>query len=378
MRLVLSSVALVLGLCGHANAQTYNFRPVNSLINGFVGSDPSDLLTGASLIVMKNGQIIHQASYGDYSGTQPRVSIASASKWLSALVVQRLVESGRMRWSDTVEDYFGSDYPGATAEKGSITLGQLFSHTSGISVPPAECMGVQYRNTALDSCAKSILGAALGWPPGTYFAYSGNSIQVAGAMAQRATGMSWSQLVQAELTGPLAMTRTDFGTNNNGTPFLNPIIAGGARSTSKDYANVVKMILQKGRFNGTRYLSAESIAEMQADHTGGVPSDPDAVPFPGSYGYGYGEWRNKIDCSTGVAVQVSSSGAFATSPWVDYKNGVAAVFLAYKQDADPSVQSKISEVWNAVSKVVGNVPPDCAGTAHSKPGATRHLNGSGE
>lgn len=370
MRCVLPSIALVLGLSGQAYAQTYNFRPVNALINSFVGTDPGDLLTGASLIVIQNGQTIFQASYGDYKGTQPKVSIASASKWLSALVIERLVESGRMHWTDTVAGYFGTDYPGATAEKGSITLGQLFSHTSGISVTPAACLGVKYKNTALDACAKSILGMALSWSPGTHFAYGGNSIQVAGAMAQRATGMSWDQLVQAELTGPLSMTRTDFGTNSNGTPFLNPIIAGGARSTSKDYANVVQMVLQRGRFNGARYLSPESIAEMQLDQTHGVPTDADANPYPEAYGYGYGQWRHKIDCSTGLAVEVSSTGAFGTSPWVDYSNGIAAVFLAYKQDADPSLQTKISQVWDAVSDVVGVVPPDCGGAHRSKIGAT--------
>jgi CubicO group peptidase (beta-lactamase class C family) len=380
MRCVLSSIALILGLSGQAQAQaqTYNFRPVNALINSFVGTGPRDLLTGASLVVIQNGQTIYQQSYGDYVGTQPKVSIASASKWLSAFVLERLVESGKMHWTDTVADYYGSDYPGATAQKGSITLGQLFSHTSGISVPPATCLGVQYKNIALDACAKSILGQALSWAPGTYFAYGENSMQVAGAMAERATGLSWDQLVQTELTGPLSMTRTNFGTNNNGTAFLNPIIAGGARSTSKDYANVVQMVLQKGMFNGTQYLSPESIAEMQEDQTHGVPIDPDADPYPDSYGYGYGEWRDKIDCATGVTVEVSSTGVFATSPWVDYDNGIAAVFLAYQQDADPSLRDKLSQVWNAVSGVVGSVPPDCSTAHRSNTGHTPRSVSSGQ
>jgi CubicO group peptidase (beta-lactamase class C family) len=176
-------------------------------------------------------------------------------------------------------------------------------------------------------------------------------------MAQRATGMSWAHRVQAELTSPLAMTRTDYGMNNHGTPFLNPIIAGGARSTSKDHENVVKMIQQKGRFNGTRFLNPETIAEMQLDQTNGVPTDPVANPFQESYGYGYGEWRQKINCSTGVAVVVSSAGAFATLPWVDYSTGIAAVFLAYEQNPDPSLQTKLSQVLEAVSDVMGTVPP---------------------
>ena len=369
MRRLLSSLALVLGFCGHASAQPYNFQPVRTLINGIVGTAPGALLPGASLVVIQNGRTIFQESFGDYVGTQPKVSIASASKLLSALVLQRLVESGRMQWTDTVADYFGTDYPGADEEKGRITLGQLFSHTSGISAAPAACLGVDYRNRSLDACALSILGTALSSPPGTFFAYGGNSMQVAGAMAQRASGMSWDQLLRSELTGPLSMTRTDYGTNNKGLPYSNPIIASGARSASKDYANVVKMILQRGRFNGTQYLSAQSIADMQLDQTHGAPFDPEANPYPDSYGYGYGQWRHKVNCSSGVAVEISSSGAFGTSPWVDYRNGVAAVFLAYKQDADPSLQDKVTQVWNTVSSVVGVVPPDCTSAQHSDTGS---------
>jgi CubicO group peptidase (beta-lactamase class C family) len=358
---VLATIAWVLGLSGQAWAQPYNFQPVSTFISSFVGAQPDALLSGASLVVTQNGRTIFQESYGDYVGSQPKVAVASASKLLSALIIQRLVESGTMRWTDTVADYFGSDYPGASDEKGRITLGQLFSHTSGIGAAPATCLEFEYRNRSLDWCAKSILGLALSWPPGTFFAYGGNSMQVAGAMAQRATGMSWDQLLRSELTGPLSMTRTDYGTNNRGVPYANPIIASGARSTSKDFANVVRMILQRGRFNGAQYLGPQSVAEMQLDQTQGAPFDAEASPHPEAYGYGYGVWRHKIDCATGRAVEVSSSGAFGTSPWVDYGNGIAAVFLAYKQAADPGLQSKVTEVWDLVSGVVGAVPPDCTG-----------------
>lgn len=127
---------------------------------------------------------------------------------------------------------------------------------------------------------------------------------------------------------------------------------------------MVRMVLQRGRFNGSQYLSAQGIAEMQMDLTHGALFDPDASPHPDAYGYGYGQWRHKVDCSTGKAVEVSSSGAFGTSPWVDYDNGVAAVFLAYQQDADPRLQDKVMQVWDRVSSVVGVVPPDCARVPH--------------
>lgn len=361
MRRLLPVLALLTVLPGLSQAQPYDFRPVSQHINTFVGADAEDLLEGASMIVIQNGQAIYKKSFGSYERIAPQVPIASASKWLSALVLQRLVEAGKMRWTDTISDYYGTDYPNATPMKGRITLGQMFSHTAGMSVEVPTCLTPLYKDMALDDCAKTILSKQLSWQPGTQFAYGEGSMQVAGAMAQRATGMTWAQLVAAELTGPLALGRTDFGLNKNGTPFANPIIAGGARSTMMDYANVVQMVLQKGMFRGKQYLSPESIAEMQLDQTLGAPAIPDADPYPEAFGYGYGEWRNAVDCN-GVAIEISSTGIFGTSPWVNYQHGIAAVFFAYRQLPGGSVmRDNITQLWGLVADAIG-APPTCPGS----------------
>lgn len=361
MRLTLPVIASLFCAVAPAQAQTYDFRPVTQHINSFVGADPEDLLDGASMIVIQNGRAIYKKSFGNYERIAPQVPIASASKWLSALVLQRLVEAGKMRWTDTVSDYFGTDYPNATPMKGGITLGQMFSHTSGMSVDVPTCLTPVYKDMALDDCAKTILSKQLSWRPGTVFAYGEGSMQVAGAMAERATGKTWAQLVESELTGPLALGRTDYGLNKNGTPFANPIIAGGARSTMMDYANVVQMVLQRGVFKGKQYLSPESIAEMQLDQTLGVPVNPDADPYPEAFGYGYGEWRNAIDCN-GMAIEISSTGIFGTSPWVNYQHGIAAVFFAYRQFPGGNVmRDNISQLWGLVADAIG-APATCPGT----------------
>lgn len=358
MRRVLPFLALVLGLSGPAFAQTYNFKPVTTHINGFVGADPEDLLAGAQMIVIKDGVAIYKKSFGDYVGIQPRVAIASGSKWLSALVLQRLVQSGKMRWNDTVQDYFGTNYPNATPAKNKITLGQLFTHTSGMDVEANTCLQPELKNMELDDCAKAILAKPLSWAPGTLFAYGENSMQVAGAMAERATGKRWSQLVVSELTGPLKMTRTDFGVNDQGVAFTNPTVAGGARSTLMDYAKVVQMVLQRGTLNGVAYLTPESIANMQRDQTKGVPANPDADPYPEAFGYGFGEWRNLVDCN-GKAIEVSATGIYGTSGWVNYQHGIAAVFLSYRQfPGGDMLRDKISQLWGLVRDVI-DAPPQC-------------------
>ena len=334
-----------------------DFRPVTTYVDGFVGPSGDDLLTGASLIVIQDGRPIYRRDFGSYVGIAPQAPVASASKWLSALVIQRLVEQGRMRWDDTVADYFGAGYPNPDPAKGAITLGQLMSHTSGISVVGDACLQFANRNMALDACAKQILGTPLAWQPGTTFAYGENSMQVAGAMAQRATGKAWAQLVKSELTVPLKMAKTDYGLNASGLPFKNPIIAGGARSTLRDYANVVQMVLQGGVFEGALYLAPESVAEMQLDQTRGVPVDTASDPYPEASGYGYGQWRDRVDCE-GIATRVSSTGAFGTSPWVDYDHGIAAVFLAYRQYPPAQLRDALRQLWDVVDGAFG-APAGC-------------------
>jgi CubicO group peptidase (beta-lactamase class C family) len=356
---VLSGLLALLGASAPADARRPDFGPVTAFVDSFVGPAPEDPLPGASLILIQNGRIIYRRNFGTYVGIAPQVPVASASKWLSALVIQRLVEQGRMHWDDTVADYFGSNYPNPDPVKGAITLAQLMSHTSGITVAEAGCLAYASRNMALDDCAKSILGTPLSWAPGTMFAYGANSMQVAGAMAQRATGQGWAKLVASELSGPLGLTRTNYGVNPNGTPFRNPIVSGGARSTLRDYANVVQMVVQGGVFDGAQYLSPEAIAEMQLDQTHGVPVDLDSDPYPTAHGYGYGEWRHAVDCN-GNATRVSSTGAFGTSPWVDYDHGIAAVFLAYKQDLPASVSDDLSQLWDLVTDALGG-PSSCKG-----------------
>lgn len=336
--------ALLFGLFAAAScraAVVYDFTPVTQQIDAMM---QTYALNGASLIVIRNGAVIYEQYFGTYTATT-RIPIASASKWLSALAIERLVEKQQMSWSDTVGQYI----PNAPADKQAITLGQLFSHTSGLTQNDDTCLGDETHYT-LATCAQQILATPLEYPPGTGFAYTGNGMQVGGYMATLATGKTWDQIFQDEVTTPLGMADTDFATVSLKPPYVavpNPQVAGGVRSTLFDYANVVQMVAQQGQWNGAPYLSANDIADMQKDQTHGAPVI--YTPDPLAFGYGYGEWRNSIDAQ-GTAVQVSSTGKFATSPWVDNSTGVAAVFLV---DSSYSLlENDLRALWANVHAVV--------------------------
>ena len=70
----------------------------------------------------------------------------------------------------------------------------------------------------------------------------------------------------------------------------------------------------------------------------------------------YGK-KIEVDCD-GIAIRVSSTGAFGTSPWVDYGHGIAAVFLAYRQYPPSQLRDALRQLGDVVGNVLG-APVGC-------------------
>ncbi len=324
----------------------YDFSPVTAEMQSFVQAYTLD---GASLRVNKVGNVVYRQAFGQYTlGT--RVRIASASKWLSALTLARLVEKGQMRWTDTVGQYF----PTVEPAKRSITLEQLFSHTSGLPGGDDSCMSNPLFTLA--TCANRILQqSTMIGEPGKVFSYGGNSMQVAGRMAELATGRAWDDLFIDEMVVPLGLNATDFATSSTAPGYVrntNPRIAGGVRSTLEDYGKVVDMVLANGCLDNTlllpcqasrRFLSQATIEAMARDRTAGT-IDVSRPPTSTGYGYGLGQW---IDPRSPLIV--SSPGAFGFTPWVDRVNGIAGVFLV--DDLNTRVVDDIEDIRMMVNAI---------------------------
>lgn len=281
-------------------------------------------LQGASLKLMRKGSGVYNEYAGSFNANT-RVPIASASKWLSALTLARLVEKGQISWEDTIGQYIVN----APVDKRNIRLRQLFSHTSGMSPTENSCMSNP--SFTLASCAAQILNMPLQTVPGTSFAYGGNSMQVAGRLAEIATGKSWDQIFIDEMVLPLGLSSTDFATNSALEGYVrnsNPRVPGGARSTAHDYSTVLAMLQNEGLHQGQTFLSKATLDYMAEDHAAGLSVV--YTPFPQSFGYGLGQWREAVDAN-GVAYRVSSPGAFGATPWLDKRHRIAGIFFVKDQ-----------------------------------------------
>jgi CubicO group peptidase (beta-lactamase class C family) len=287
-------------------------------------------LPGASLRVNKRGEVVYERHFGDYdAGT--RIPIASASKWVAALTIARLVERGALRWDDRVGDYF----PDAPADKQAITLEQLFSHTSGLPDGEPDCLSDP--DYTLQTCAESILELPLIGTPGTVFAYGGNSMQVAGAMAELAAGMSWDDIFIDEMVIPLGLQATDWTTLSQAPGYVpnpNPRIGGGVRTTLADYGVLIDMVLARGRHGDVPFLSSATLDFMARDRTVGI-TDVYRPDNGIGYGYGLGQWLETVDGRPYVGgepkfvatARRSSPGAFGFTPWVDPMRGIGGVLM---------------------------------------------------
>ena len=302
-------------------------------------------LQGASLRVVKDTEVVYEQAFGAYT-TSTWPPIASASKWLSAAVIMSLVEDGLIDLDEPVSTYL----PQFTGLKGTMTVRQMFSHTSGL---PGDHACLDNHTITLAQCVDQIALVSLQAAPGALFDYGGVSMHVAGRVAEVVSGQSWAQLFDERIGTPLGLTSTYYF---YGTPDQNPMIAGGARSTFADYGKFLAMILADGNAGGVQVLTPASVHEMQIDQTAGAAG---ANPR----GYGLGEWRDVVD-NQDNATQLSSAGAFGFVPWIDTERNYYAVFLTY--DHLDNVRPTVNQLETTIRAIFDAPPPPppVGGVAH--------------
>ncbi|HEX8021404.1 alpha/beta fold hydrolase, partial [Mucilaginibacter sp.] len=314
----------------------YDFSYLDRKIGGWVDSG---YYKGASVLIVKDDEVIHQEYFGNYT-PETVAYIASAGKWLAAATIAAVVDDGKLSWDDQVKKWL----PEFKDQKGEATLRQLFSHTAGYPDYQPEGTHPDNYQTLKESVAH-IVDLPADTAPGTKFKYGGLAMQVAGRMAELATGKDWESIFQEKIANPLGMQLTHFTPVSN-VGGQNPMLGGGARSSLEDYARFLNMIIHNGVYKGKRILSAKAIQEMQADQVGNAKmTDPYVENTRASERkdvYGLGEWREEVDAK-GNATLISSPSWAGAYPWVDKKHNVYGFLLA-----------RVAEMKNGFNSFLGS------------------------
>ncbi|WP_338874713.1 serine hydrolase domain-containing protein [Spirosoma sp. SC4-14] len=322
----------------HSVAQN-PFEPVDWQIQQWVDKG---YYSGASLLLVKDNELVLERYFGNYT-SETSVFIASAGKWLAAATIAAVVDEGKLSWDDKVVKWL----PGWTDVKGQATLRQLLSHTAGYpDYQPEGRHPDDYQS--LTEAVSHIKPLPADATPGLQFRYGGLAMQVAGRMAELASGKEWEDLFQAKIARPLGMTATHF-TPVDPTGGHNPMLGGGARSTLHDYAHFLDMIYHNGVYGGKRILSSTAVAEMQADQVGEANTQQEPY-LKKAYNqqhngiYGLGEWRAEID-SRGKPTLITSPSWAGAYPWIDQPNHIYGFFLAHVDVNGPAVKDHFNAFY---------------------------------
>ena len=235
-----------------------------------------------ALVVLKDGQIVYE-NY--FKGTQPddlRISWSVAKSYLSALVGILLDEGAIASLDDPVTTYApklkGTAYDGAT-------LRNVLNMASGVTfdedyLDPDSDINKMGRALALggelDDFTASLKDTFT--TPGSQWQYVSIDTHVIGMVVRGATGRSVTDLLSEKVITPMGLEHAPYYvTDGAGVAF----VLGGLNLTTRDYARMGQMFLQKGRYNGQQIVPADWIAASTA------PSAPTAE---GQIGYGYQWW----------------------------------------------------------------------------------------
>jgi CubicO group peptidase (beta-lactamase class C family) len=315
-----------------------DFSAFDQAVDAFIAGQG---LKGATAVVVHRDRgIVHLAGYGAFAPDRLFL-IASASKILSVGVLMRLADQKLIDVDAPIGNLVRATWGDG---KASITVAQMLSNSSGLlglldepGYPPYLCQFSP--RSMLTACARSIYQAADAdriVPPDTRFRYGGGQWQLAGGIAEVASGKSWEQLVRETYVEPCATASLGY-TNQFSRAGLeypaffmanpanlerteNPSIEGGAYGNASDYAQILLMHLRGGVCGGKRVLSEAAVARMQQDRIGAAYGG--TTPDPFLAGYGLGWWVDRVNAGV-----VSDPGAYGAVPWLDGRRGYGAFIL---------------------------------------------------
>ncbi|MBE7218001.1 MAG: beta-lactamase family protein [Caulobacteraceae bacterium] len=291
--------------------------------------------------------------------------VFSVSKAMTAVMMARLVEQGRLAYDQPVADVwpeFGQ------AGKGAVTVGQALSHQAGLSGFPDAMDPADWFDHDL-ICARLAAMEPL-WPPGTASGYHPLTFgYIAGEIFRRVDGRSLGRALRADVAEPLGLdlwiglpegedgrvaqlqkpdATPRFGEINTPTraAFLTKWAAPAGRpsaewrraempasnghATAAALSRLMAALACGGAIDGVRILSPEGVAAMARARICG-----DDLVLKNYTCWGAGVMRNEGRFAYGPGAQTfGHSGWGGACAFADPERRVAGAYVMTKQSSD--------------------------------------------
>ncbi|MEP6496012.1 MAG: serine hydrolase domain-containing protein [bacterium] len=333
-----------------------------------------------SIALVRGDSIVWKAAFGytnmrtrSPATTETLYSTGSSFKSVTASAVMQLVEQGKLKLDDPINQYLGDSKVHDQSDK-PVTFTHILSHWSGLTngAETQPLWGRKLPKTleAMTSGLSSIRA------PETKWEYNNFAYGTAGLLVQKISGIEYEKYMVDHVLKPLGVTTAHpvYPSPEMVERMALPYKAGGSLGkpapevqvhfdvypagdiylTAEDMARYLAAQLNSGVFHGTRILSEESVRAMHTERFGGD--------------YGFGFWMVH-DSATGHTLihhggAIGGQRAFLIG---DLDAHVGVYYMTnsdYLPDATPPAQSEI--VYAALKLLRGEtyVPrPEAKGIA---------------
>lgn len=357
-----------------------------------------------TLVIRRHGRIILKRAIGCVSGNAPGddrppvplhpdspISLFSASKAISALLVHKLVEQGKVALDDRVADHIPKF---AARGKGKVTVRQLMAHRAGIPLLPIQDPDpnlLKHWDAIVDMlCAAS--PADMKFQKQAYHALTAGFI--IGELVRQVSGRDLRELLKEWIADPLGAKYLTFGLApelrplapanvftgprtfwpinsfakrilgvsfegaveaSNSDAFLSGVVpAGNIYATADEVSRVYQMLLDHGKWNGTRVFDAKTIDEAIRP-IGPIQIDSMLrVPIRYSAGFMLGESPFGL-YGPRCPQAFGHLGFIAILSWADRARDLSVAFLTTGKSVAPMGVLRLVRVLGAISRACPQV-----------------------
>ena len=327
-------------------------------------------LANVVTLVARHGEIVNLDAYGALDVSDPArgpvradsiFRIASMTKPITGAAMMMLWEEGKWALDDPVAKHIPAFADLKVRRKGGgpvpqdkpMTMAQLMSHTAGFG-RAGDYGDVNLRAGDLQDMIDTLAGLPLAFQPGTDWRY-GPSVDIQGYLIEQMSGMGLDEFFERHLFAPLGMKDSGFwvdvakghrvsrihkyddagviraaGPENIFNTAKPKFLAGGGGlvSTAEDYWRFTQMILNRGAFDGRRYLKPETVDLMHKSVL--EPGVNVTLYSPDTTGLGFGmDFAIVEDPAAAKTSQGVQSfywgGAFGTWFWIDPVNDMIVI-----------------------------------------------------
>ncbi|HEY4045363.1 MAG TPA: serine hydrolase [Acidobacteriaceae bacterium] len=187
------------GTSGTASLSASSQKAIDALVESSIADHK---LPSAVVVIGHKGEIVFENAYATSRRTV--FDMASMTKVLvTAPAVMQLYEQGRLGLDDPVAKYL-PDF--AASGKGTITIRQLMTHSSGL----APDLDLTDTWSGKQEAIRRAFASVPTSPPGTEFRYSDINYIVLGALVEKLSGLALDEYATKYIFQPLGLKETRF------------------------------------------------------------------------------------------------------------------------------------------------------------------------